>query len=223
MKNALVIGCGSKFGAEISNQLARDNYCVYGISSSVSSENILHIDWDTINNQNVEKFLRNLPVIDLIIFNQNYVSLTNSCFEFGQDHIFNIWKQSKKWTQSHYVNCVLPMYILHTISDANKLSKNATVAWMLSSIIFSEKNDLVDYKGQKYQNYICMKKYAATNQQTFVGICPGLLEKLTYVEKSKIFVEFLIKNTLTSGEFYKFDNTINQFNSYEKQDNPNRC
>jgi len=203
MKNALLVGGGSKFGAKLTEQL-KTYYTVYGISGSTKSDRQnLNVDWKTCKNQTVEKFLRGLPDIDLIIFNQNYTALNDSCFEFGKEHVFNVWKRSVEWNQAHYVNCILPMYILHTVYDNKHLLPHAVICWMLSSSIFeTTENAPVDYKGQKYQNYLSMKRYAENNPHTSIGICISALKQQSDIEKSKVFVDFLQRTDLKSGQFY---------------------
>ena len=203
MKNALLLGCGSKFGSELAEQL-KNHYAIYSISGSIeSNRQNLNVDWKTCKNQTVEKFLRGLPNIDLIIFNQNYTALNDSCFEFGKEHVFNVWKRSVEWNQAHYVNCILPMYILHTVYDNKHLPPHAVICWMLSSSIFeTTENAPVDYKGQKYQNYLSMKRYAENNPHTSIGICIGGFGQRSDSEKSKVLVDFLQRPDLTSGQFY---------------------
>jgi hypothetical protein len=208
MRNALLIGCGSKFGSDLAKQL-KNHYAIYNISGSIeSNQQNLNVDWKTCKNQTVEKFLRGLPNIDLIIFNQNYTALNDSCFEFGKEHIFNVWKRSVEWNQAYYVNCILPMYILHSIYDNKHLSPQSVVCWMLSGSIFETNEEApVDYTGQKYQNYLAMKRYAANNPQMFIGVCIGGLEEYSRIEKSNLLVDFLQRTDLISGQFYTLEST----------------
>ena len=43
--NALIVGCGSKFGQTLSITLENRGFTVYGISSNTKSDTVLNVDW----------------------------------------------------------------------------------------------------------------------------------------------------------------------------------
>jgi hypothetical protein len=192
--NALIVGCGSLYGKELSQQLQHNGYTIYGISGTSSQDsNILNVDWDSCAIQDFEKFLRKLPQIDLIVFNQNSPALTDEYLELNKGEIIEIWKRAKRWNQSHYVNCILPTHILHTLSLTKKLTEHACVTWIVSKGMFGKHVGApVDYVGQKYQNYITMKTMALHNPQIFIGICPGNLDTQNRTSKAGVLAKFLI-------------------------------
>lgn len=213
--NALVVGCGSLYGKELAQQLQHNGYTVYGISGTSSQDlNILNINWDTCGIQDFEKFLRRLPQINLIVFNQNSPALTDDYTKLTSVDIIEIWKRAKRWNQSHYVNCILPTHILHTLSLTKKLKEHACVTWMLSIAMFGKNVDTpVDYIGQKYQNYNIMKTMSQNNPQIFVGICPGTINDQNRNIKASIAVNFLINiNKIYSGKlFCQNENSIIEY------------
>jgi hypothetical protein len=202
-KNALIVGCGSKLGLTLAKTLLDREYQIYGITGSDVTDTRIHhqrVDWATIGITECEKFLRALPKIDLVIFNQNSPALTEEYFKYNNIDIFEVWSRSKKWQQSHYVNCVLPAHFLHTLSDAKKINDQSTIIWMLSNVVFDHTGP-VDYLGQKSQNLYTMQRFAEHNQQIHLGIDPATLE-------ADILVRFMLAATQeNSGKFYSISKT----------------
>lgn len=212
--NALIVGCGSLYGKELAQQLEQNGYTVYGISGTISQNlNILNIDWNTCAIQDFEKFLRKLPQIDLIVFNQNSPALTDEYLKLTSVDIIEIWKRAKRWHQSHYVNCILPTHLLHTLALTKKINKHACITWVVSAAMFGEKIGVpVDYVGQKYQNYTTMKTMSLNNPQIFVGICPGTINDQNRINKAGVLVNFLINidNNHSGKLFCQTENSITE-------------
>jgi hypothetical protein len=213
--NALVVGCGSLYGKEISQQLQNNGYTVYGISGTESQDpNILKINWETCGIQDFEKFLRNLPQLDLVVFNQNSSALNNNYVKLNSIDIIEVWKRAKRWNQSHYVNCILPTHILHTLALTNKLADQTCIAWIVSRSMFgTSQHTPVDYAGQKYQNYNTMKILSLNNSQIFIALCPGELTDKNRSNKAIKLVNFLSNATDTySGKlFLQNENDITEY------------
>jgi hypothetical protein len=210
VSNALIFACGGKFGKSISQVLTNRGFTVYGVSSTIQSTNTLSVNWDNCFINHFEKFLRQLPKIDVVIFNQNSKALNNSVYELGSTHILDIWKQSKQWGQSHYVNCVLPVHALHTLAESNKIDHTSKIVWILSGSMFTGLAP-IDYVGQKYQNYITLQKLAKINLQTFLGVCPGKLTDTVCNTRSQQLIDLLETSSIINGGFYAFDQTTQNF------------
>lgn len=206
-KNALIFGCGSKFGMSLRTELENSEFSVYGISSSIGTDQVLKVNWNTCLIHDFEKFLRSLPNIDLIIFNQNSTMLTDNYWQLNSVPTLDIWKQSKQWLQSYYVNCILPAHVLHTLTNMHHLGSTSQIVWMLSRNMLGNHSGPVDYYGQKYQNYINMQQFAKNNPQTFIGVCPGNLNPDVYQSTSNKLVELLTQRNAgpESGQFFMFD------------------
>jgi hypothetical protein len=213
VKNSLIVGAGGNFGSSLVSNMHDRGINTYTITSGTSTDNkTLTVDWTTCNITDFERFLKTLPVLDYIIFNQNSPALTDSCLKFKSDHIFEIWKRSKQWTQSHFVNCILPLYILQTLASKDHISNQGCITWMLSSaMFFTDTSAPIDYAGQKYQNYLMLQKLAQNNPQEFVGVCPGLLTEQNCDFKSQLLIDFLQTENKSSGKFYVIkENLIEQ-------------
>ena len=215
-KNALIFGCGSKFGLSLTTELQNRDFLVYGISSSTENSQVLKINWNNCFINDFEKFLRSLPKIDLIIFNQNLTSVTDNYWRLNSLPILDIWKQSKQWMQSHYVNCILPTHVLHTLTTTGHIGSMSQIVWMLSRSMFGKRTDLTDYRGQKYQNYINMQQFAKNNPQKFIGVCPGHLDVDIYQSRAQKLIDLLMQHTLESGQFFAFDHINATFKPYEE-------
>lgn len=170
----LLIGCGSKFGLRLLQSLLEGGHTVYSITGSqVEPHDRLHqltVDWATCNQATVENFLRNLPELDLVFFNNNATSLSSRSF----NHLskFDMLKLEKHWVQSYFNSCILPFHIVHNA----KLKSKSKVVWMLSSYIYShEEIEHADYLGNKFQNYLIMRNFSLTNRSCFMGINPDNL------------------------------------------------
>jgi hypothetical protein len=214
--NALIFGCGSKFGLSLRQELEIAGYTVWGVTGQLSeSEQILQVNWNTCDIADFEKFLRKLPPIDLIIFNQNAHGVNDTHWKLSSTHIFEIWKNSKNWKQDYYVNCILPTHVLQTLSTCRKIQEHACVIWMLSLSMFGHQQTPPDYIGQKYQNYINLQKLALSNNQTFLGICPRTLTLDNYTTKANSLISFIQHTTSEhSGKFFVFDDPTQTFILY---------
>ena len=205
--NALIIGCGNKFGLNLYNNLKQSGYTVWGVTGNkADNHNLLQVNWDTCDIGDFEKFFRQLPQLDLIIFNQNSPALYEDYLNLSCTDIFKVWKGAKKWKQSHYVNCILPSHALHTLSSCGKLLATTSVTWILSKSMFGKSDSPVDYIGQKYQNYMLLKQLSTKNPQTFIGICPGHLIPQNQEIKAELLINFLkTVDSSDSGRLFVFD------------------
>lgn len=199
--NVLIIGCSRGFGLGLKQAFESQGHTVWGMSRN-SGDTILAVNWETLCLNDYEKFIRNLPHIDIVIFNQNSPALVDSYLTLGLPPT-QAWPIEKKWQQSYYVNCVLSGHILHTLAETKKLSKSACVMWTLSRLILkSGGSEPAYYSGYKYQNYQLMKSLASRNTQTFVGVCPGKLTQENWSQKSKLVCDWLSQADIKSGQFY---------------------
>jgi len=213
MSNVLIFGGGSKFGLSLTDAFKDAGNTVYKVSGSAQDQNTLTVNWKTCFINDFEKFLTGLPNLDVVIFNQNASSLPEHFHKLGSMDTLEMWKQSKNYLQSYYVNCVLPQHALHTLSSSKKLNSNSKIVWMLSRSIFNPKSAPSDYAGQKYQNFVTLQKLANYNDQTFIGVCPGLLTQDTYKNKSQHLCNFLTQENMNhySGKFLAFDQLTETF------------
>jgi hypothetical protein len=216
-KNCLLIGCGSKFGLELLEYLIENGYYVHSISGSkleYANVNHLQINWKTLNVAQLEKFLKELPELNLVFFNQNSSALNSDDFIENKNTI-ELWQLEKNWGQSYFVSCILPFHIIHTLKSIDK------VVWMLSPLVYHHHNTQIgfaDYIGNKYQNYLILKNFSKQIQSICIGLNPDKL--LSTVDDVRIinmvnFIESV--DNETSGRVFFLDGTedtnFNKFNN----------
>lgn len=174
--NDLFLGAGQGFGQAFKQARKQAGQAIFEISSSQTSQNThLPVDWSTVNEAYVHRFLTSLPQIDLVFFNQNGSSLSAMSFQDRSGSILDLWKQISHWRQTHFVSCQLPFQIIHTLGD--RLDENSRVCFMLSSTVVRHGASLehADYIANKFQNYLLMKNFAKSHPAAFLGIDPGNL------------------------------------------------
>lgn len=209
MKTALLIGCGSKLGLNITTELQARGYNTYSISGSESNDtNHLQINWHTFTIADLARFLKQVPKCDLVLFNQNSSSLSSQVFEPQVDTI-ELWRLEQHWAQSYFASCILPFHIVHTLGD--RLTSTSRVAWMLSNYVHSHPNDVnygyADYIGNKHQNYLIMKNFSLNHLGCFVGLNPDVMDCTDWVVKTQSLIGVL-ESELISGTVYNFDGTV---------------
>jgi len=188
--NALLLGCGSKWGLTVLKTLLSKGWTVHNLTSTeLPQQEILvqHIvNWNTVNQADLEKFLRNLPTLDFVLFNQNGSALSYDNFS-NNASLTDTWKLEKNWAQQYFVSVILPYHIIKTVS----LNRQAVVAWMLSTFVYKHTNiDHADYIGNKYQNYLMMQNFSRTEDACFCGINPMEIE--TNETSTEIFVNNIL-------------------------------
>lgn len=181
MKNVLLIGCGSKFGLDITKHFLKNDVFVYSVSgSNIAIENKkfkhLVINWKTVTFADIEDFLQNIPTMDFVFFNQNGSSLCIDDFSNLKQGV-DLWKQESDWSQTYFSSCILPYHIIQTLGT--RCNKKTKIAWMLSSLIYNHTNTkqigYADYCTNKYQNYLIMKNFSLHHDSCFFGVDPGAL------------------------------------------------
>jgi hypothetical protein len=215
-KNCLLVGCGSKFGLRVLEYLMQIGYGINSISGSKSTHpniNHLQVDWKTVNVTQIEKFLKALPQLDLIFFNQNSSALNSDDF-CKNKNILELWKLEKDWSQAYFISCILPYHIIHTVESAHK------IVWMLSPLIYQhdyKQIGFADYVGNKYQNYLIIKNFAKQHESIFIGLNPDKLLSGKNNVNIKDMVEFIESLDQTNnGCVFFLDGTkdinVNKFN-----------
>jgi len=210
MRKALLVGCGSKFGLKLLESLLEQGWLVYSISgSTIESDNNnlkqLIVDWRSINPAHLEKFIKTIPEVDFVFFNQNSSAL-NNCFNSNAFDTATLWRQTKDWNQTYFVSCILPFYVIHTLGG--NCSATTKVAWMLSSMIYDHSNVLcADYIGNKYQNYVLMKNFSQQHPSCFFGINPDNLTETATSNNIHTLISQVESSADLNGKVFHFDFT----------------
>lgn len=224
-KQALIIGGGSKFGSDVVNLLLELGWTVNLISGSPINQtknlNIIQINWKTLAIPDLEKFLKKLPQQDLVFFNQNSAALNKKSYNYDSYKTLDLWKQTKDWSQSYFVSCILPFYIIHSLG--NNCNKNTKVGWVLSALITKhEESELhyADYIGNKTQNFILMKNFSRNHKACFFGFNPDVLSNTNNNKNLYSLIKFLesAEHTELNGSVIKFDTKEDQkFKIFENE------
>ena len=176
--NCLFIGTGKGIGRALSQRYRADGHSVFSITGKEShDQNALVVDWATVNEAALHRWLCELPNLDLIFFNQNSSSLSQSSFATNSLANLDLWRQIKHWKQSYYVSCQMCFQIIHSLS--RQIHADTRVVWMLTSMIMRHDHDTnqslgyADYIGNKYQNYLLMRNFSCNHLGCFLALEPG--------------------------------------------------
>lgn len=221
MNTALLIGCGSKFGLSLQQNLLSNGWAVNSISGTPSTEthdllNHLVIDWKKFTVADLEKFLKNQSNIDLVFFNQNSSALSSNTFKINNYLTLELWKQEKTWAQCYFTSCILPFHIIHSLQ--HRCTSETKVAWMLSSFVHSHSDiNHADYIGNKYQNYLIMRNFSLNHTGCFFGINPESLDNINLKDGiDKLTATINQPSQTLNGRVVFFDGTIDKkFNLFE--------
>ena len=206
MKQCLITGGGSKFGQKITDQLIEAGYHVYLITGNaqnyVNNPNVtvLSVDWKKLNLLDIRILIKNLPDLNLIFFNHNSSSLSQSKFSKNQLHSI------ADWQQSYFVACQFPFYLIHALK--NKILPDTQIGWMLSSLISNPESSQVgfaDYIGNKFTNACIMKSFSQSFPAVFFGINPesvGGDDATVDINKATAIVKLIESNTVVNGKIY---------------------
>ena len=172
MKQALVLGGGSKFGARLTMALTNRDYHVHVITSHADGWNwpqvtTRPVDWHTVNITDIRGLIQDLPNLDLIFFNHNACSMSQQVFEPGVLH------DPRAWSQSYFVACQLPFYLIQSLKS--RIGPHTRIGWMLSQLIARPQPPylgLVDYMGNKFTNACMIRAFAQSYPAVFFGINP---------------------------------------------------
>ena len=219
MKQCLITGGGSKFGAVITEQLLDHGYHVNLITSNPvlwqnrAGVTVIEIDWKTLQLADIKKCIPAVEKLDLIFFNHNASSLTQDKFKKSTIQSLNDWQHS------YYVACQFPFYLIHSLQK--QIDQTTKVGWMLSELIVRPIDNQVgyaDYIGNKFTNACIMKSFALNFPACFFGIHPdgGLNDQLTFDTKAQNIVQLIQQKSLTelNGNIFSTQGEILKF--YEK-------
>lgn len=190
--NDLYVGAGKGIGEQLSRQRGAAGHRIFHITGkNHGGVDNLAVDWSKLRESDLQKYLAELPKIDLLFFNQNASSLSAASFKSGTYNIINLWKQIAHWRQSYYVSCLMPFQIIHTLAD--RLHEDSRVCWMLSSMVVRHDHDPghADYIGNKFQNYMLVKNFARNHPSCFVGLDPGNVNGADHNDKINMVQQIL--------------------------------
>ena len=217
MKTCVITGGGSKFGAQLTEQLTLHNYHVYLVTGnpdpwrSNPQVTVIPVDWRTLQMIDVRRCIPDVGQVDLVFFNHNASALNQS--RFKKSTIQN----PQDWQHSYFVACQFPFYLIHALG--NRITADTKIGWMLSELIATPSDDHVgyaDYIGNKFTNACIMRSFALNYPACFFGIHPdgGLDNQVD--KKSQDIVQLIDRKTTTelNGNIFSTQGEILEL--YEK-------
>lgn len=186
--NCLFVGTGKGIGRALSQHYQEQGHSIFSITGTRSDDpNTLCVDWATVNEAALHRWLCDLPILDLIFFNQNSSSLSQPSFATKQLADLDLWRQIKHWRQSYYVSCQMCFQVIHSL--APQIHSDTRVIWMLTSMVMKQDHDTdqslgyADYIGNKYQNYLLMRNFSINHVGCFLALQPGNVNGSDHADK----------------------------------------
>lgn len=191
-QNALLLGCGSKWGATFTQTLADNNYeidLITGSNFSYPNVTTYNIDWFRSDRQFVENLLQPLSnkKYDLIFFNQNTGGGPNED-AYAPGDIFPM----EQWNLQNWINCQLPYVVVKILS--NSISNDTKVGWMITGLIDGKDKSLWKYAGYasvKSTNVHIMRGFANTHPGIFFALDPCWFPENQYKQDSETICKMI--------------------------------
>ena len=218
MKQCLITGAGTRFGRDLTFKLLDAGYYVHLITSAgkdwnlIENLSVIDVDWHSIDIKDLKSLLPQTDHLDLIFFNHNASSLSES--KFKKSSI----QRPQDWQHSYFVACQLPYYLIHVLN--NKITPDTKIVWMLSRLIKTVTDDQVgyaDYIGNKFTNACIMRSFSLMYPACFFGIHPDgkLNNNSDFKEKSQDIVTLIDNKSCQELNGCIFSTTGQLLNIYE--------
>jgi len=186
MKNVLLFGCGSKWGAEFTKTIADAGYnidLVTGSDFDYKNVTTYKIDWFGSSLQSLQELLDPLKdkQYDIIFFNQNTGGGPNDQ-AYAPGDIFPI----DHWNIQNWINCQLPYAVVKMLN--NSIHKTTKVGWMITGLVDGKDKDLWRYAGYasvKSTNVHIMRGFANQHCGIFFAMDPIWFPKDDYKKDSE--------------------------------------
>jgi len=198
MKQCLITGGGSKFGAKITEQLLATGYHVHLVTSNpvpwqgCGNVSIINVNWKTLQLNDIRNCIPKVKHLDLIFFNHNASALNQNKFKKStiQNH--------QDWQHSYFVACQFPFYLIHSFKK--QIDSTTRIGWMLSELITRPTDNQIgyaDYIGNKFTNACIMKSFSLNFPACFFGVHPdgGLNDQATFDTKAQDIVQLINQKT----------------------------
>jgi NAD(P)-dependent dehydrogenase (short-subunit alcohol dehydrogenase family) len=195
---ALIIGSGKGLGLNVANELNNRGWEV----ETISRQGTCTVEWETVNQSTLEKFLRQLGKVDLVFFYQNYPALSKESYTDDLD-LAELWKLEKNWAQGYFVSSILPYHIIKTVQCSK-------VVWMLSESSTNHNSSTFahgDYVGHKYQNYVTMRNFSLNTKGCYFGLTPELSQDLEMPAEQTVDFILNTPDVLLNGSVFYLDGT----------------
>jgi hypothetical protein len=207
MKNVLLFGCGSKWGAEFTKTIADAGYnidLVTGSDFSYKNVTTYKIDWFGSNLQTLREIL--LPLTqkqyDIIFFNQNTGGGPNEQ-AYAPGDIFPI----DHWNVQNWINSQLPYVAVKLLN--NSIHKSTKVGWMITGLVDGKDKNLWKYAGYasvKSTNIHIMRGFANHHHGIFFALDPSWFPEDQYQKDAETILSKIENLEITdTGSIVKKD------------------
>lgn len=196
MKNALLIGCGSKWGADFTRYLLTKNYHIDLITSSdnfsgTPNVNPHKVDWQQYTGPVVDTISENLSqkTYDLIFFNQNGGGGPNNEW-FRPNCMFS----EDSWADILKRDSMMSYRLVHKLT--NSINKSTKVGWMLTGLIDGKDPNHWGYAGygsMKSMHLFIMRGFASAHPGIFFAINPIWFPKGDEVKDAEAILNVIEK------------------------------
>lgn len=209
---ALFVGAGWNLGQVLRRRLQDQGCEIWHITSAgdAGDDRDLVVDWHSIKESDLQRWLHQLPDMDLVFFNQNSSSLDAGCFTQDRYTVLECWKQIGHWRQSHYVSCQLPFQIIHALGP--RLHGQSRVCWMLSCMVARHRHNPghADYIASKFQNFLMIQNFAQHHPACFLGIEPGGSVRCSDLDSAAQQVQHILEIPVSdaNGKVYAMDGEL---------------
>jgi hypothetical protein len=204
--NALLVGGGSKWGAEYTKLLVSKGYHCHLITSSnpeIPNTTVHSVDWFNLSTYTVEQIVKKLPRLDLIFFNQNHFGGPNDP-DFNIETPFNS-EALDRWSRSHWIDNQLPVYIIKQLK--NRIHSTTKIGWMLTGFI-GDSNDNTNWKyagygSKKFTNLAIARGFSGRHPGIFFALEPGKIDPEQRAEVA-VAVDQVVGNLTEKDSGYAF-------------------
>jgi len=180
MKNALILGGGSKWGAEFTKKLSETYHVDLITGSYFTHDNVTthHIDWFGMNEDVLREILFKIndKTFDIIFFNHNSGGGPNEqSYAPGSEYPID------QWHMQNWINCMSTYFIIQNLS--NCITEDTKIGWMITGLIDGKEKELWKYAGYanvKSTNVHIMRGFANAHPGIFFALNPIWFQEVIY-------------------------------------------
>jgi hypothetical protein len=207
MKKALLLGCGSKWGASFTKHLSDIGYQVdllTGSNFEYPNVNVIKINWHESNLEQLQTLIDNSVTYDLIFFNQNAGgSVGEYWFIPGNEYSID------SWNRNMWIDCQLPYCLIKHLSQS--ITDDTKIGWMMTGLIIGNNPEYFKHAGyasHKATNLYIMRGFSQNHLGIFFALNPLWFPLEDYVKDSEQIHKVIstLKKT-DSGKSFNKDGT----------------
>lgn len=174
MKNALLIGTGSRWGLHLTNELINRGYNVTIVTSSSPEINarIIPVDYYNLSMESIINLAKSVndQIYDLIFFNHNSGGGPDAQYFKPDGPMID----PKSWGKSLYIHSMFPAIFLRLISKS--INDDTKIGWMLTGMIKDANPEHFQwglYGSAKYINLCVMRLFSQNHPGIFFALNPS--------------------------------------------------